>query len=65
MNPGQKDSIMGVRDDPKWQMINAFVSREDARRLLDCANALGWSRSELLRRMIRDFLAHGNGTAHE
>ena len=48
--------IVGLRDDPGQQLINVFVSREDASRLLARANSLGWSRAELLRRIIKDFL---------
>jgi hypothetical protein len=46
---------MGLRDDPGQQLIAVFVPRE-ASRLLARANSQGWSRAELLRRMIKDFL---------
>ncbi len=54
---------MNLRDDPGHVLINAFVPRDDAVRLLARAHALGWSRAELVRRMIKDFLhAAGRGT---
>lgn len=47
---------MNLRDDPGQQLINVFVPKDDASRLLARANSQGWSRAELLRRMIKDFL---------
>ena len=53
--------IMGLREDPGHALINVFVPKDDANRLLALANSLGWSRAELLRRMIKDFLTQQNG----
>ena len=52
---------MSFRDDPGHVLINVFVPRDDAVRLLAHAHALGWSRAELLRTMIRDFLHAADG----
>ena len=47
---------MSLKTDPDQQAIHLFLPREDAQRLLARANSFGWSRAELLRRLIRAYL---------
>lgn len=48
---------MSLKDDPDQQMITLLMPREDASLLLRRANAMGWSRAELIRRLVSLFLS--------
>jgi Ribbon-helix-helix protein, copG family len=47
---------VSLRTDPGQQLITFYLPRHEADRLLLQANSLGWSRAELLRRLIKTYL---------
>jgi hypothetical protein len=59
--PTRKDTILGSRSAGQ-ALVNFVMSRDEAARLLVRANEIGLSRSELLRRLISDFLGKPNDT---